>query len=213
MGVILKRNTIKAYDKNGNQTLADVLTGDISVNLAQFVLDKLYPVGSIYLETTNTNPSDKLGGTWEAYGSSDTYLRLGGNEDGGSNSIKLNANQIPSFTTGTESAGHTHGFSHTHGTNSTGEHIHLFRGYRNVLQGSAGGSTTIGVASRTWISGDPEDDRGSKTGNHTHTTNSQSTSTTGGVSNNHNHSYTNDNQQDIAIEPKYVGVYAWKRIA
>lgn len=69
------------------------------------ILDKLYPIGSIYLETTNTNPSSKLGGTWIAFGSSDTYLRLGGNGSGGSNSVNLTAKQIPTLsgTTGNSS--------------------------------------------------------------------------------------------------------------
>lgn len=75
-------------------------------SLSNLILDKLYPIGSIYLETTNTNPSSKLGGTWVKFGSSDTYLRLGGNGSGGSNSVNLTANQIPTLsgTTGKSSS-------------------------------------------------------------------------------------------------------------
>lgn len=31
------------------------------------LLNKMYPVGSIYITNTNTNPSSTLGGTWQAY--------------------------------------------------------------------------------------------------------------------------------------------------
>lgn len=76
----------------------------LNQSLENLILDKLYPVGSIYLETTNTNPASKLGGTWVEYGSSDAYLRLGGKGSGGSNSIKLVANQIPSLSGTSEGA-------------------------------------------------------------------------------------------------------------
>lgn len=53
----------------------------------------IYPIGSIYINTTGTNPSTFLGGTWESFGSGkvlvgqdtndsdfDTLLETGGNK-------------------------------------------------------------------------------------------------------------------------------------
>lgn len=189
--------------------------------MSELILDKLYPVGSIYLETTNTNPSTKLGGTWVAYGSSDTYLRLGGNGSGGSNSVKLSANQIPSITTGNESAGHTHGMQHRHNftTDITGSHQHQVPGVASLSTGwgcvqAAGTKTNSGTGYIEWSEW---------AGNHSHsgwTSDSKTTdqtgtlaSYTGSVSANHTHTYTNSSQQNVSITPKYVQVYAWKRIA
>ena len=162
----------------------------------RLILDKLYPVGSIYLETTNTNSSSKLGGTWIAYGASDTYLRLGGNGSGGNNSVKPSANQIPSLTTGNGSAGHTHSFSWS------GSHNHVSHN-----------TTTDNVCTNQWRDG---------SNNYTHVGSVDRTTgdvtidisgTTSGASVNYTHTYTNNNQQNVSITPKYVQVYAWKRTA
>ena len=39
------------------------------VNLKKEVIDQMYPVGSIYMSTSNTNPSTLFGGTWVTWGS------------------------------------------------------------------------------------------------------------------------------------------------
>ena len=162
-------------------------------------LDHIYPVGSIYLSVNNVNPSTYFGGTWEAYGAADTYLRLGGTGTGGSNTTKLTAAQIPTLTTGTQSANHTHsvtGGAHSH-TLGTNDYFHT------------GNSST---ASYSHVSG-----RGSwnftSTGTTIPSTSSGHTHTVGNNSANHTHTYTNNAQTDVAIEPKYIQTYAWKRTA
>ena len=40
-----------------------------------FLLNQIYPVGSLYLTTNETNPSIFLGGTWEMI-TSDAYLKI-----------------------------------------------------------------------------------------------------------------------------------------
>ena len=37
-------------------------------------LDKLYPIGAIYISTVNTNPNSFLGGTWASFGSGQTLV-------------------------------------------------------------------------------------------------------------------------------------------
>ena len=174
------------------------------------MVNLIYPVGSIYLSVNNVNPGTFLTGTtWEAYGAADTYLRLGGTGTGGSNTTKLTAAQIPSLTTGNQSANHTH--SGTTAANNRG-HTHTGR------QGYVLGNGAISVSGEA-ISGNndkytsgaqnynamPPFTTGGESQNHTHTI------TTGNNSANHTHTYTNNAQTDVAIEPKYIQTYAWKR--
>ena len=180
------------------------------------ILDKLYPIGSIYLETTNTNPSSKLGGTWVAYGTSDNYLRLGGNGSGGSNSLKLAANQIPSFTTGNQSTNHTHSIPILSGTAaitmSTWEQVIPWEG-NQALSGTNTSAASVSLTQGiTTASGDNYSWDIKMTNKHTHSV-STVANTTGNNSVNHTHTYTNNNQQNVAITPSYVQVYAWKRTA
>lgn len=64
------------------------------------LLDIMFPVGSIYLTYSNTNPSNTLGGTWVLY-SADRYLRGGASNatagaTGGRNTISVS--QMPAHT-------------------------------------------------------------------------------------------------------------------
>ena len=101
------------------------IKGKIGSDTCYFV--PYFPVGSIYISVTNTNPSTIFGGTWERIqgkfliGADDSTYKLGAT--GGSSShthtnsstgsTTLTANQIPSHT---HSVGaHSHGLnSHTH---------------------------------------------------------------------------------------------------
>ena len=194
-------------------------------SLKSDMLDEMYPVGSIYLSTSITTASDvakKIGGTWEAYGSSDTYLRLGGNGSGGSNSVKLSANQIPTHTTGKQSANHTHSIPALSGsTSSAGSHQHytLHSGsYNTDISGSTYVAQQGVFLDQTYnylISGSTVAANiglTSSNGAHTHTVTTKA-STTGANSGNHTHTYTNSNQQNVSVTPKYVQVYAFKRTA
>lgn len=163
------------------------------------MVNLIYPVGSIYLSVNNVNPGTFLTGTtWEAYGAADTYLRLGGTGTGGSNTTKLTAAQIPSLTTGNQSANHTHtvnGGGHIHSitVNTTGDII-----FTKAGKVTSGGGSTVPM---DWGGGLKTNSEGG----HTHTV--------GNNSANHTHTYTNNAQANVAIEPKYIQTYAWKRTA
>ena len=95
-------------------------------------LDKVYPVGSVYISTTLDTPEKvktAIGGTWEAYGKGQTLVGVDTSQNefktvnttGGAKSVSytpkgtigstgLNINQIPS---------HTHDIGHTHTTPKT----------------------------------------------------------------------------------------------
>ena len=111
------------------------------INSVYYKLMKLvYPVGSLYWSSNNTNPSQLFGGTWSQIkdkfilSAGDTYKN---NDIGGSATVTLTVNQIPSHThtgpshthsftpSGTVSS-HRHTMSHTHTftTASSGSHNH-----------------------------------------------------------------------------------------
>lgn len=65
---------------------------------------KVYPVGTIYTSTSDINPTEYFGGTWEIYGSGKCLVGVDASQtefntsmkSGGSKSVTLNLNQIPS---------------------------------------------------------------------------------------------------------------------
>jgi microcystin-dependent protein len=144
----------------------------------------LYPVGSIYINATNsTNPGTLLGfGTWTAFGA-------------GRVPVGFNASD-PLFDTAEETGGskdatvvsHTHTFSAT--TNTTGSHTHSMNFY------SSGGGN-VGAAGFTGAFTNYTNMDAA--GNHAHTV-SGTTASTGS-------SDTNANLQP------YITVYMWKRTA
>jgi hypothetical protein len=152
------------------------------------VLEAVYPVGSVYVNATNsTNPGTLLGfGTWTAFGA-------------GRVMVGHNASD-PLFDTAEETGGskdavaveHTHTFSAT--TNTTGAHTH---GITMRVEGTAGGGRTLNY--------DGTNLAGTNTiavqsaGDHSHTV-SGTTGSTGS-------SGTNANLQP------YITVYMWKRTA
>lgn len=73
------------------------------------ILNKIYPVGSIFMSTVSTNPGTYLGGTWEAWGSGRIPVGIDTNDSdfdtpnktGGSKSHTLTVDEIPAHS-------HTH---------------------------------------------------------------------------------------------------------
>lgn len=62
------------------------------------LVDKIYPVGSIYISVKNTNPGTIFGGTWQAFGAGRTLIGMGSNgttnyttvkKTGGAESVNL----------------------------------------------------------------------------------------------------------------------------
>ena len=154
-------------------------------------MKKIYPVGSIYISTVSTNPSELFGfGTWEAMPAGRVLLAQGkvetenythnfvAGETGGEFVHQLTVGEIPSH-------------NHTGSINTAGEHTHSLT--LKALWGDGNGS------GNGWA-GDTRDG-GSRTntfstvGNHTHTVTINST----GSGQPHNN-----------LQP-YISVYMWKR--
>ena len=119
----------------------------------QILADILYPVGSIYISTKNTNPSTYFGGTWVEFGSGKTLVGINtGDTD---------------FNTVEKTGGHKELQNHTHSMEGAGRHRHdldgndssLAKGSSYVRPRSAG-AATAGQYHTTYVE------------NHTHTINS-----------------------------------------
>lgn len=93
------------------------------VTISKYILDIVYPIGSIYMSVKNVNPSTFIGGTWSAWGSGRVPVGVNSSDTdfatvektGGEKTHKLTINEMPSHDhkvgglpsreTGTEWAG------------------------------------------------------------------------------------------------------------
>ena len=104
----------------------------------QDIFDLMFPVGSIYINVNNTNPSTFFGGTWVQI--KDSFLLSAGNTyTGGDTGGAANASYTPAGTvdshtlTTTEIPSHNHSLnSHTHGLNN---HVHSLNSHTHGLNG------------------------------------------------------------------------------
>lgn len=140
-------------------------------NSVYYKLMKLiYPVGCLYWSSNLSDPSTLFGGTWVRIkdkfilSAGDTYKN---NDIGGSATVTLNINQIPSHThtgpshthsftpSGTVSS-HSHTMSHTHSftTGSSGSHNHRALVYtgesRQDIENMYGYNTDSGAPGNYW---------------------------------------------------------------
>ena len=94
----LKSETVNAVDSNNYQELLNRV-----VALENGFLDRTYPVGSIYISISSTNPAQLFGGTWESFGQGRTLIGAG---------------------TGTDKNGNSKTFVFSNSTESEGEYSH-----------------------------------------------------------------------------------------
>lgn len=155
---------------------------DLESYINQKILDRAYPVGSIYISTSNINPEDIMGGTWESYAEGKTLIGTGTGTDINSNSVIFEAN-----TTGGE-------YTHKLTEEELPKHTHAFINGGSVLvfgstiHSSQLGSISLGITTQEksgWYSG--------------HNKNSSGIASSGN-SEAHNN-----------VQP-YIVTYMWKRI-
>lgn len=93
-----KLSTMKDEVDNSISSVEKELSGNIDA-LAKGIFNMIYPVGSIYISVSATNPSTLFGGTWEQI--QDTFLLAAGSiysagATGGEATHTLSANEMPS---------------------------------------------------------------------------------------------------------------------
>ena len=179
-----------------NKTLSTGSTIDTNVTVTA-VLAKTYPVGSVYINATDsTNPATLLGfGTWSAFGAGRVMVGYdNGDTDfneaektGGAKTHTLTAAEMPS---------HRHSVSITTG-NQSSNHNHGVGGDDNFVRTTASGGSYLGSGTTFRVT---------------------STSATGNQSSSHTHSVSGNTGYLGSGEahnnmPPYITVYIWKRTA
>ena len=184
----------------------------------KYYVHPYFPIGSIYINISNINPSTYFGGTWERL--KDRFLLAVGdvykeNTTGGSESVTLTTDQIPSHNHGLNN--HTHSYakansstgdtvltidqipSHSHAISSPfykfaelayGVHGDVFKGEKH--QDSSFSTAATG---------------GGKGHNHSISTTSTNSGTASGNTVNTGGGKSHSNM------PPYLTVYMWKRTA
>lgn len=172
-----------------------------------------YPVGSIYMSTSSTNPSSFIGGTWEQIkgrfllgvgncdANTDTYFgsiqsyswNAGPGSKGGEDFHTLTTAQIPS---------HRHSVSITSG--GGGNHYHTIRyggagGSHLIVSYESGSTSMLNLNNYQWVNSAYGNLYASSVGDHTHS-----------VSGNTGYKCDGGNHNNM---PPYYAVYIWRRTA
>ena len=126
-------DTTVTYDGSAPQTVT--IEDESDKDLSQSLLNKLFPIGYIYLSTVATNPKDLFGGTWEQL--KDRFLLAAGDTysagaTGGEATHKLTTAEMPS---------HTHSAAVNGGTVNYGKNRTTIGNFAINTEGYEDGST------------------------------------------------------------------------
>lgn len=153
----------------------------------EFMVDKIYPVGAIYISTSSTDPATLFGGTWTKLedrfliGASSTYA---GGATGGATTVTLTRANLPKVSIT---------------TSSNGKKTINLDGVRDFLYKQGGYNNKWGI------------DYG-----HHEMYNTKSWGSAEETASNHSHSFDlngNVTQTSVNKMPPYLAVFMWKRTA
>ena len=181
----------------------------------EFIL-ACYPVGSIYMSTSSTNPGSLFGGTWVEWGSGRVPVGVNTKDTnfntvektGGASTVSLSISNMPSHYHTVNS--HNHSIPKLSGTAaSNGAHVHNITFKYNSDSPVNGKSArfTSGGSKTTALNSDASDIKSA--GAHTHSI-STNAGTTGNSSPNTNSQGSGSAHNNL--QP-YITCYMWKRTA
>jgi len=166
VGCISSKENKFNLDEEGNLTVKTITTTEQNVSETpeintEEILNKVYPIGSIYLSVNNVNPSTLFGGTWVTWGTGRVPVGVD--------------TTLPEFNTVERTGGHRNLQEHTHTTVNNGAHTHNVG--RNMIPGglwsSGAGVSVLRRAEDSRI--DLAANAALSAGAHTHTINSAGT--------------------------------------
>ena len=223
--IILPFTKVQALVEDDISSLLNKTNSLINSQTEMEALNKRYPVGSIYISTTSTNPGTLFGGTWQSFaggrklvstGSNGTTNYTSANQTGGAKTFTLSSSNLPSHNHSlTPSGTVTSSFSgKSVTTSSNGSHTHTvpFGAATNEAKGY-GLSYNIQVdvyRNRALVTGRTVSIFSA--GTHTHSltpSGSVSSSFTGKTVT----TSSNGSTSSIDIMNPYITVYMWRRIS
>lgn len=196
-------------DANGNLVLTTA--GGQQRNAGKIIQPiTAWPVGSIYIGVTSTNPAQLLGGgTWERFANGRVLTGVSEGDaafnaalkTGGYMNHTLTVDQMPQHNHGGATGHQSHDHAHAGVTTTPGGHEHLYTMITEPRTVTGNGAATVA----NWALGN-----GSTGGGGGHSHNIQ----TGGVDQNHTHAIGNSGGgQSFSIMQPYIAVYIWRRTA
>ncbi len=172
-------------------------TGRFTLNGKDILtIDKIYPVGSIYMSVNSTNPGTLFGGTWVRWGNGRALVSVNESETEFNSVEKVGGEKTHVITTA-EMPSHMHSVkAQTVTTSTNGKHTHSGHSNQDIASGTSSKNRIVKGGDNT-VSGFLLEN-----GDHNHTVTipaSTSGSTGSGVGHNN--------------LPPYITCYMWKRTA
>ncbi len=206
---------LTTYDQTITELQSDVtrINNDLSGKLQKSILDKCYPVGSIYMSVNNVNPGTIFGGTWERWGNGKAVIGVDEN-DGNFNTVgKTGGVKVVNLNHSHSVNGHVH---------STGNHVITVAEMPGHTHKLAGDGSAVIIGGSVYNSTLHDNGFNAYSGgwwNHTNKSTGGIESTGGGSAHNHGNTgsagSTTDAQLSTAVNnmPPYITCYMWKRTA
>ena len=172
------------------------------------ILNKAYPIGSIYITLVNTNPSETIGGEWRRVAEGRCLVGVSAERNitlrktGGSITTTLNESNIPAHDHTVNISGQTSGVGdHTHTARDTTSYVKMNEEYSNGYHMVTERDDGERYRKIKYYHNDTTYNNTSGAGSHSHTVNvSGNTSRVGSGA-------------PINVENPYLGVYMWERIS